>query len=126
MITKGLQQLIAEARGEVESINSGQAADLLGKETVVFVDVRESDERRQSYIPGSVHVPRGFLEFITDPSGPAHNPALTSGKTLVVYCASGMRSLLSAKTLQDMGIDKVYNLSGGMHGWSQGGGPVSY
>jgi hypothetical protein len=35
MITKGLQQLITEARGEVESIDSGQAADLLGKETGV-------------------------------------------------------------------------------------------
>jgi rhodanese-related sulfurtransferase len=92
MTTKGLQELIAEAGAAVESIDSAQAADLLGKETVVFVDVRESDERRQGYIPGSIHVPRGFLEFIVDPSAPAHNPALSSGKTLVVYCASGMRS----------------------------------
>ena len=126
MTTKGLQELITEASAVVESIDSAQAADLLGKETVVFVDVRESDERRQGYIPGSIHVPRGFLEFIVDPSAPAHNPALSSGKTLVVYCASGMRSLLSAKTLQDMGIEKVYNLSGGMHSWSKGGGALSY
>ena len=123
-MSRGLQELIAEAKVQVTSLDSGQAADLLGKEDVVFVDVRESDERRQGFIPGSIHVPRGYLEFIADPKGPAHNAALTSGKSLVVYCASGMRSLLAAKTLQDLGLERVYNLSGGLHAWTRGGGPM--
>ncbi|HMB77572.1 MAG TPA: rhodanese-like domain-containing protein [Kiloniellaceae bacterium] len=126
MVEIGVKQLIAEANSQVESVSAAEAADLLGKEHVVFVDVREADERRQGFIPGSVHVPRGFLEFIADPDGPAHNAVLSSGKVLVLYCASGMRSLLAAKRLQDMGLTKVYNLSGGMHGWALGGGAVSH
>ena len=49
---------------------------------------------------------------------------LASGKRLVVYCASGGRSALAAKTLKDMGIDKVANLRGGFTAWQQSGGAI--
>ena len=124
MLTKGLQDLIKDAASAVPSLDGAKAEEMLARDDVVFVDVRESDERRRGFIPGSVHVPRGFLEFIADPAGPAHNPVLTSGKTLVLYCASGMRSLLAAKTLRDMGIDNLYNLTGGFHAWVERGAPV--
>lgn len=124
MVDVGVKQFLAEAGAQVESLTAAEAMDLLGKEHVVFVDVRELDERRQGFIPGSVHVPRGYLEFIADPDGPAHNAVLSSGKTLLLYCASGMRSLLAAKRLQEMGLTKVYNLSGGMHAWAKGRGPL--
>ena len=41
-----------------------------------------------------------------------HNPALSAGKRLVIYCASGGRSALATKTLQDMGYAEVANLTG--------------
>lgn len=126
MSGKGFKELLAEANGMIESITTEEAAGKLDDPDTVFVDVRESGERAKTGgIPGSVHVPRGFLEFMADPSSPNHKPELSSGKTLVIYCASGGRSALAGKTLKEMGIDKVINLVGGFNGWQQQGGPVA-
>jgi hypothetical protein len=50
----------------------------------------------------SAHVPRGMLEFRADPESPYHNPALRKETTVVLYCASGGRSALAGKTLQEL------------------------
>jgi rhodanese-related sulfurtransferase len=94
------------------------------EDDVVFLDVREAEERVRGYIPNSVHAPRGFLEFMADPESPMHRPGIVTDKTLVIYCASGGRSALAAKTLQDMGYPKVCSLVGGLAAWKEAGGPV--
>lgn len=124
MITKGFKTLLAEANAEIPSISVPEAIEALSAGESVFVDVRESAEHATGTIAGAVRVPRGFLEFITDPEGPSHRPELLSGKRLIVYCGSGARSLLAAKTLREMGIDDVVNLTGGIAAWKQAGGPV--
>ena len=74
------------------------ALALVDVEDALFVDVRERAEQSAGAITGAVAAPRGFLEFIADPASPMHNPALSSGKRLIVYCASGGRSALATKT----------------------------
>ena len=74
-------------------------------------------------LPGAVHAPRGFLEFLADPECPMHNKAL-AGRKLVLFCASGGRSTLAAKTLQEMGIADVCHVAGGIAAWSAAGGPI--
>ena len=123
MVTPSMQ-LIGEALAEVASISVDDALALVGGEDALFVDVRERAEQSAGAITGAVAAPRGFLEFIADPASPMHNPALSSGKRLVVYCASGGRSALAAKTLQDMGYAEVANLTGGFQAWSEAGGPT--
>ena len=123
MVTPSMQ-LIGEALAEVASISVDDALALAGGEDALFVDVRERAEQSAGAIAGAVAAPRGFLEFIADPASPMHNPALSSGKRLVVYCASGGRSALAAKTLQDMGYAEVANLTGGFQAWSEAGGPT--
>jgi len=125
MLKKGFKQLLAEANAEIDSIPVAIARDMLDDDDVVFVDVREAEERERGFIPGSVHVPRGFIEFIADPEGPMHNPLIADEKTLVLYCGSGGRSALAAKTLQDMGFSKVCSLVGGLAAWHEAGGAVS-
>ncbi len=120
----GIMQLIGEAQAEITSISVDQALALVGDADAVFVDVRERAEHDAGAIAGAEAAPRGFLEFIADPASPMHNPALSAGKTLVVYCASGGRSALATKTLQDMGIANVVNLTGGFQAWSEAGGPT--
>jgi rhodanese-related sulfurtransferase len=56
-----------------------------------------------------VNVSRGMLEFRADPESPYHNPSFQKDKTLVVYCASGGRSALSGRALQELGYKTVYN-----------------
>ena len=125
MVTKGFKDFLAEANAAIEVISAHDAVALLGRDDVVFVDVRENQERAQGAIPTSVHAPRGFLEFIADPEGPMHHPAFASGRKLVVFCGTGGRSTLAVKTLTDMGITDVVNLNGGFQAWVQAGGEVA-
>jgi rhodanese-related sulfurtransferase len=94
-------------------------------EDTVFVDLRDSAEvQRDGKIPGSVLVNRGMLEFALDPTLPYHNPAFSSGKKIVFYCASGGRSALAADTAQQMGLERVTHLGGGFKAWREAGGKV--
>jgi rhodanese-related sulfurtransferase len=125
MVTKGFKELLAEANAAVDVISAQDAVQLMGRDDVVFIDVRESEERAQGTIPTSIHAPRGFLEFVADPEGPMHHPAFASGRRLIVFCGSGGRSVLASKTLHDMGIRNVANLAGGFQAWVQAGGEVT-
>ena len=123
MVTPSMQ-LIGEALAEVASVSVDEALALVDGGDAVFVDVRERAEHDAGAIAGAVAAPRGFLEFIADPTSPMHNPALSAGKQLVIYCASGGRSALATKTLQDMGYSDVANLTGGYQAWTGAGGPT--
>ena len=118
MTSTSLKQLMAEANSAVESISVDEAARFSGTTGVKFIDVRESRERGAAgHIPNSVHAARGFLELIADPEGPMHNPVFTGDDKLVLYCASGGRSLLAAHTVVKMGLGNVVNLAGGFNAW---------
>jgi len=121
---KQAAELVAEANAAVATLSVEDARSLMGQDDVQFVDVRETGEFARGRIPGAVHAPRAMLEFMTDPTTPLHKPELAAGKRLVVYCASGGRGALAAKTLRDMGIDHVHHMLGGFGAWQQGGGPV--
>ena len=88
MPKKGFKDLLAEANAVVDVIAVHDAVNRHITGDVVFVDVRESDERAKGTIPQSIHAPRGFLEFIADPAGPMHNPAFASDQKLVLFCHS--------------------------------------
>jgi len=124
MAVTGFRELMAAAGAVVETIDTAAAMQAHQAGDAVFVDVREGHEWAQGHIPGAVHAPRGFLEFIADPQGPMHKPELSSGRKLMVYCGSGGRSLLAAKTLHDMGITDIVNVGGGFQSWAGGGGAV--
>jgi rhodanese-related sulfurtransferase len=94
----------------VPRIQPADLRDRMSKGDVVVVDVRDAPELATGgKIKGAVHVPRGMLEFRADPESPYHSPALSKEKTAVLYCASGGRSALAGKTLQELGYKSVYN-----------------
>ena len=114
----GFKQLLAEANAVIEIVSIQDLLYLKDAPDVVLVDVREQVERGlDGGIPGSVHAPRGMLEFQADPESPAYNDSLDPEKRLVLYCASGGRSALAAKTLIDMGFSDVSSLAGGFQAW---------
>lgn len=125
MALKGFKALIAEANASIRTISVQDAIALMDAEDVVFLDIRESAERQNGgSIRGAVHAPRGFLEFIVDPEGPMHKPQIEAEKTLVLFCASGGRSTLAARTLQEMGFGDVCHIAGGFQAWQQAGGDI--
>jgi len=118
MLKRGFKQLLAEANAVIETVSVQDLDFLLDDEETVLVDVRETVEREaEGVIPGSAHAPRGLLEFQADPDSPAHNHALDPELRLILYCASGGRSALAAKTLLDMGYREVASLAGGYAAW---------
>jgi rhodanese-related sulfurtransferase len=119
--------MMTEANAVIETMAVRDALAAVDEGDVLFVDVRETVERNESGgVAGSVHAPRGFLEFMADPESPMHKPELMSGKLLVLYCASGGRSAFAAKTLIDMGYDpdRVCHMAGGFSAWKEAGGPT--
>lgn len=87
-------------------------------EEFTLLDVREKDEVRQGFIPGSVHIARGFLEM------QAANRIPDKSKKVIVYCAGGVRSAFAAKTLQDLGYTDVESANPGFGDWKDKGYPV--
>ena len=125
MLKRGFKALLGQANTEIETVSVEDAKTFIDSEDVLFVDVRETQEvQNTGGLPGHVHVPRGLLEFLVDPESPMHKPELSSGKRLVVYCASGGRSALAAKTLQDMGVENVCHNAGGFTAWIEAGGTI--
>ena len=124
-ITKGYKALVAEAESRIETLSVAEAQALHGSDAVVFVDLRDPRElEREGRMPEAFHCPRGMLEFWIDPESPYHKPRFAEGKTYVFYCASGWRSLLAARTAQEMGLE-ARSLLGGFGDWKKAGRPVA-
>jgi len=123
---KGFKQMVAEANGEAQTWTVADAMAALGRSDVAFIDLREPDERaRDGVIPGAEPAPRGMLEFYADPESPYHKAVFASGKTILLYCASAGRSALAARTLKDMGLEKVAHLAGGFKAWAAANAPTA-
>jgi rhodanese-related sulfurtransferase len=123
-MSKTAQEFLNAARAEVPTITREEATKLLGREDVVFLDVRDGTELQATgKIKGALHVNRGVLEFKADPESPYYAKELTPEKTIITYCASGGRSALAGKTLKEMGYKKVFNL-GKFQDWKDNGGAV--
>ena len=114
MLKRSAKDMVAEANAVVESLSAEEAGRLIGDPGVLFVDLREPPEVANSgLVDGAINVPRGVLEFQADPDSPTHRAELSQGRRLVLYCGSGARSALAAKTLQDMGVENVVHVPGG-------------
>ena len=121
----GYKELLAAANAAIKTYAAEEAIEHRNDAGIAFVDVRDRSElERDGKIPGAVHVSRGMLEFRIDPDSPYHNPVFSSGKKLLFYCASGGRSALAAQTAQEMGLDKVAHIGGGLQAWEKAGGPI--
>jgi molybdopterin/thiamine biosynthesis adenylyltransferase/rhodanese-related sulfurtransferase len=116
-MAKSFQDIMAEARKEIPEVTPQQVNDLLtnnGK-SHVLLDVRESDEWRQGHLEGALPLPRGFLEIKVETAIPDKNAPI------IAYCAGGVRSLLAAKAMKEMGYQNVSSMSGGYTAWKNGG-----
>lgn len=120
-------EMVEKARARIEEIETPDLIARLDDPDTVIVDIRDVRERqRVGYIPGSVHAPRGMLEFWIDPESPYHKEVFAQhGKKYVFHCASGWRSALSLATLQDMGFDAAH-LKEGFSTWEKHGGPIEF
>jgi len=119
-----VKELLAAANASVPAISPQDAKALIERGQVLVVDVRDGLELQGTgKVQGAKHVSRGMLEFKADPDSAYYDSAFDREKAVIVYCASGGRSALAGKTLQDMGYKDVRNL-GCFKGWAESGGAV--
>ena len=126
-LKRSAAEMVSQARARIEEIETPDLIARLDDPDTVIVDIRDVRERqRVGFIPGSIHAPRGMLEFWIDPDSPYHKDVFAqAGKRYVFHCASGWRSALSVATLQDMGFDAAH-LKEGFSTWEQHGGPIAF
>ena len=124
-ITQSVKSMVDEARA---TIIERPAAEVIAKAkdpNVVLVDIRDPRElERDGRVPGAFHATRGMLEFWIDPASPYFKPVFGEDKEFVFFCAGGLRSVLAAKTAQDMGLKPVSHMIGGFAAWKAAGGSV--
>ena len=115
MAIKSPQTLVTEALKAVKTITPEEAMKLDSENKCNLIDIRDGVElQKLGTIENSFHIPRGLLEFSIHPeSAYVQNNQLDLNKEIVLFCAAGGRSALAAKTLQDMGFDKISHVEGG-------------
>ena len=124
-ITRTVKQMVAEANEHVEEISIVDARELVGRDDVLFIDIRDIREvAKTGRITGARHVPRGMLEMWIDPDTPYHREFFAEDRNFIFYCAGAWRSALAARTAQDMGLNPVAHLEGGINAWIEAGGPI--
>ena len=117
-LTCSVNDLVAEAEETVISLTPSEVMNRLSEPGLILIDLRDIREiKRDGRIPGSVHVPRGMLEFWVDPTSPYYRKQFDDAESLILYCNKGSRSALAAQSLQRMGLDTVAHMNGGMSRW---------
>jgi sulfur-carrier protein adenylyltransferase/sulfurtransferase len=117
------REILRKARQQVPEWTPAQTKERLnqrsheGQNGIVLVDVREKNEWDEGYIPGAIHVPRGYLELDIEEAIPDKE------RQVVLYCAGGLRSMFAGLTLKQMGYENVVSMSGGFSRWKDNGLP---
>jgi len=109
-------EFIRQVKAQIDEVDPSAVSEVSGADGVVIVDVRETDEWDAGHMPGARHVPRGHLESRIEGAAPDRS------SRVILYCASGNRSALAAKTLRDdLGYERVESMTGGYTLWKDRG-----
>ncbi|MBV9285945.1 MAG: molybdopterin-synthase adenylyltransferase MoeB [Acidimicrobiia bacterium] len=111
------RELLKETKSQVREVDTAGAAEAIARPGTVVLDVREPDEYEQGALQGALHVERGNLESKIESRVPDRSTPI------VIHCASGIRSVFAAKTLQDLGYTDVVSMAGGFNKWKDEGRP---
>jgi len=117
-----VDELKAEAMNAVRNLQPAEAKAMIENgDIAVIIDVRDGGEVAGGYIPGSVHISRGTLEFKIE----KELPDVAKDAPILIYCKKGARGALSIVQLDKLGYTNLYNLSGGWLQWKEAGYPAT-
>jgi rhodanese-related sulfurtransferase len=121
MPIRSIQPAVEEAKKHIENLSVEQLqAELAANPDLLVLDVREIQERVDlGTIPGSVHAPRGMLEFWADPESPYFRDYFQADRRTVLFCAGGWRSALAGESMRNLGFTDIAHLEPGFSGWQK-------
>jgi sulfur-carrier protein adenylyltransferase/sulfurtransferase len=115
------QQLLEKVKKEIQEITTDDLyREVNNNDKIAIVDVREHDEFIKGHLPGAIFIPRGFLELRIENTIPDRD------EKIYLYCGGGNRSVLAARSLQEMGYKRVASLKGGFAQWSKEAKPIEF
>ncbi|MBI3303639.1 MAG: molybdopterin-synthase adenylyltransferase MoeB [Deltaproteobacteria bacterium] len=115
-MAKTYKQLMEEARQAIPEVPVDEVKNRLERgEKWTLLDVREREEYREGHLDSALSLPRGFLEMRVEEAVP------DKSVPIIAYCAGGVRSLIAARTLREMGYENVVSMSGGYTAWKNAG-----
>ena len=120
---KSITELVGNASKEIKTISASEAKSLSDNGKCNLIDIRDALELKVSgSIDKAINISRGLLEFSLNSESPLiRENKIDLNKEIVLFCAAGGRSALAAKTLQDMGFEKVSHIEGGFASMSNSG-----
>ena len=106
---------------EITNISIDEAKEKLNDPNVQFIDVRDKGSFEAETIGNAINLERGLLEFYLADGSPLENDMFRNNpdKEYVVFCGLGGQSTLATKTMRDMGLKNVKNMTGGMTAWKE-------
>jgi|TARA_B110000211_G_scaffold28679_1_gene29045 rhodanese-related sulfurtransferase len=115
MNIKSSQDLVDEANQVIETLDPIKVKLMADNNECILIDVRDIRELwKEGTIKNSKHIPRGMLEFWLDPQSSYYKESkFNLNKKIILFCALGMRSALSTKSLLDMGFKNIAHVKGG-------------
>jgi rhodanese-related sulfurtransferase len=84
----------------------------------VVLDVRTAKEFEAGHIPGAVNIDVNSADFDKKVA------ELDKGKTYLVHCAAGVRSVRACEKMNRMDFKQLINLQGGLKAWEKAGKEV--
>ena len=125
-IKLGVFEMVEQARAEIEEVDTVDAIEQAQDPDCLVIDIRDVRERkRNGYIPGSFHCPRGMIEFWVDPESPYFKDVFNENKRFLFHCAADWRSALTVQTVTKMGLENAAHIKGGLNAWCAAGGPFT-
>ena len=125
-IKVGVFEMVEQARAEIEEVETNDAIEQSKDQDCLVIDIRDVRERkRNGYIPGSFHCPRGMIEFWVDPESPYFKDVFNEKKRFLFHCAADWRSALTVHTVTKMGLENAAHIKGGLNAWCEAGGPFT-
>ena len=120
-----VDEILASARARLHRLDPAQAL-AAQRDGAVLVDIRPAVQRAATgVIPGAIVVERNHLEWRFDPASDARLPIASYDLRVVVYCQEGYTSSLAAASLQDLGLSRATDLTGGIEAWQAAGLPTT-
>ena len=120
-----IDEVLADARAQLKRVDPVQAQEA-AERGAVLVDIRPVANRAaEGEIPGAIIIERNVLEWRLDPASDARLPVASYDLEVIVVCNEGYTSSLAAAALQELGVHKATDLTGGFREWKASGLPVT-
>lgn len=112
---------LMNVKNEIKNISASEAKEKIDDPNVQFIDVRDKESFSKGTIGNAIHLDRGLLEFYLAEGSPLEKDTFKKNpdKEYIVFCGLGGQGTLATKTMKDMGLKNVKNISGGIAQWDK-------